>query len=265
VSVDLALFWPTGMAGLSPPLVPEGALTVLSHVAYRSGALADIEAFPDTVIWDLSHSAGSVPVELETRGVRYAVGCTYKYLNAGPGATGFVYVAEPDELITPIQGWFGQARQFEMERPYEPAPGITRFLAGTPPILVLAAVEEGVRITAEAGIEALREKSIAQTELLIALHDEWLAPLGFALGSPRDAARRGSHVSLNHPEAWPICKALIERADVIPDFRGPDSVRLGVAPLYTRYVDVYDAIDRLRDLVERGVHREIDASVSRVT
>ena len=245
--------------------MPDGALTVLSHVAYRSGALADIEAFPDGVIWDLSHSAGSVPVELDKRGVRYAVGCTYKYLNAGPGATGFIYIREPDTLVTPIQGWFGQARQFEMERPYEPAPGITRFLAGTPPILVLAAVEEGVRITAEAGIDALREKSIAQTDLLITLHDQWLDPLGFTVGTPREPHLRGSHVSLRHPEAWPICKALIERADVIPDFRGPDSVRLGIAPLYTRYVDVYDAIDRLRDLVERGVHREVDASVSRVT
>ncbi len=115
-----------------------------------------------------------------------------------------------------------------------------------------------MRVTAEAGIAALREKSIAQTELLIALHDEWLAPLGFTLGTPRDPARRGSHVSLNHPEAWPICRALIERADVVPDFRGPDSVRLGVAPLYTRFVDVWDALDRLRGLVERGEQREVD-------
>ena len=263
--LELTIFDVDPLLGPQPSDVPDGALTVLSHVAYRSGALADIEAFPDGVIWDLSHSAGSVPVELDKRGVRYAVGCTYKYLNAGPGATGFVYVREPDTLVTPIQGWFGQARQFEMERPYAPAPGITRFLAGTPPILVLAAVEEGVRITAEAGIDALREKSIAQTDLLITLHDQWLDPLGFTVGTPREPHLRGSHVSLRHPEAWPICKALIERADVIPDFRGPDSVRLGIAPLYTRYVDVYDAIDRLRDLVERGVHREVDASVSRVT
>ena len=152
-----------------------------------------------------------------------------------------------------------------MERPYAPAAGIGRFLAGTPPILVLAAVEEGVRITAEAGIEALREKSVAQTELLIALHDEWLAPLGFTLGSPRDAAIRGSHVSLRHDDAWPICKALIERANVVPDFRGPDCVRLGIAPLYTRFVDVYDALERLRDLVRDGVHQEIDPSVPAVT
>ena len=215
-----------------------------------------------TVIWDLSHSAGAVPVDLNAKGIRYAVGCTYKYLNAGPGAVGYLYVKDPESLRTPIQGWFGQNDQFFMERPYEPAPGITRFMAGTPPILVLAAVEEGVRITAEAGIEALREKSIAQTELLIALHDQWLAPLGFELGSPRDPQKRGSHVSLRHAEAWPICRALIEHADVVPDYRGPDSVRLGIAPLYTRFVDVYDAIDRLRDLVERGVQREVDQSRS---
>jgi kynureninase len=248
--------------------VPEDALVVLSLVDYRTGALADMEAVEaraKVVIWDLSHAAGAVPVELERRGIRYAVGCTYKYLNAGPGAVGYLYVADPDTLRTPIQGWFGQDDQFAMERPYAPAAGITRFLAGTPPILVLAAVEEGVRITAEAGIDALREKSIAQSELMLALHDEWLAPLGFTLGSPRDPARRGSHVSFNHPEAWPICRALIERADVIPDFRGPDCVRLGIAPLYTRFVDVWDALDRLRDLVGRGVQREVDQTRARVT
>ncbi|MDA0165920.1 aminotransferase class V-fold PLP-dependent enzyme [Solirubrobacter ginsenosidimutans] len=253
--------------GPQPADLPEGGLVVLSHVGYRSGALAELESFDGTVIWDLSHSAGAVPVDLNARGIRYAVGCTYKYLNAGPGAAGYLYVAqaEQDRLRTPIQGWFGQDDQFAMERPYAPADGITRFMAGTPPILVVAAVEEGVRVTAEAGIEALRAKSIAQSELLIGLHDEWLAPLGFTLGSPRDPSRRGSHVSLNHPDAWPICRALIECADVVPDFRGPDSVRLGIAPLYTRFVDVWDAIDRLRDLVERGVHREVDQTRSRVT
>ncbi len=173
--LELTIFDVDPLLGPQPDDVPDDALTVLSHVGYRSGALADIEAFEGTIIWDLSHSAGAVPVELSERGVRYAVGCTYKYLNAGPGAAGYLYAAEPDALRTPIQGWFGQDQQFAMERPYEPAPGIGRFLAGTPPILVLAAVEEGVRITAEAGIEALREKSIAQTELLIALHDAWLA------------------------------------------------------------------------------------------
>ena len=260
----LELFDADPVLGPQPDDVPDG-LVVLSHVNYRSGALADLRAFDGTVIWDLSHSAGALPVDLEANGVRYAVGCTYKYLNAGPGAPGYLYVRDPDALVSPIQGWFGQAQQFAMERPYDPAPGITRFLAGTPPILVLAAVEEGVRITAEAGIEALRQKSIAQTELLIALHDEWLAPLGFQLGTPRDPRLRGSHVSLRHPGSWPICKALIEHGDVVPDFRGPDCIRLGIAPLYTRYVDVYDAVQRLRDLVARGVHHEVDATLSRVT
>jgi kynureninase len=126
-------------------------------------------------------------------------------------------------------------------------------------------VEEGVRLTAEAGVERLYEKATAQCELIVALHDEWLGPLGFALGSPRDAERRGSHVALRHDEAWPICRALIERANVVPDFRGPDTIRLGVTPLYTRYVDVWDALDRLRGLVERGEQRLVDAGRSRVT
>ena len=250
-----------------PADVPPDSLAVFSHVNYRTGAIADIAAFSGHIVWDLSHSAGAVPVELNAQGVELAVGCTYKYLNAGPGAPGYLYVAEAlqDRLRSPIQGWFGQDEQFAMERPYAPAPGIARFLAGTPPILGLAAVEEGARLTAEAGIDPIREKSIGLTELIVALHDEWLAPLGFQLGSPREPARRGSHVSLRHAEAWPICRALIERANVIPDFRGPDSIRLGVAPLYTRYVDVWDALDRLRGLVERGEQREVSVERSRVT
>ena len=248
------------------------ALVALSHVAYRSGALADIEgiagaAAPARVLWDLSHSAGAVPVELEQRGVELAVGCTYKYLNAGPGAPAFLYVREELQggLRTPIQGWFGQRDQFLMERPYDPAPGIRGFLAGTPGILALAGVEEGAKLVAEAGIDRLREKAMALTELIVAVHDERLAPLGFRLGSPRDPASRGAHVSLAHDEAWPICRALIERAKVIPDFRTPDSIRLGVPPLYTRFTDVYDALDRLATLVERGDHREVDSGPLRVT
>jgi kynureninase len=255
--------------GIAPDELPQGALAVLGHVAYRSGALADMAALDRraTVIWDLSHSAGAVPVELAARGIRYAVGCTYKYLNAGPGAAGYLYVAmaEQGRLRTPIQGWFGQREQFRMERPYAPAEGITRFLAGTPSILTLAAVEESARLTAEAGIDALRAKSVAQTELLVSLHDAWLAPLGFRLGSPRDPARRGSHVSLEHADAWPICRALRERAAVVPDFREPHSIRLGIAPLYTRFVDVWDALDRLRGLVERGEHHGMGRERTRVT
>ena len=152
-----------------------------------------------------------------------------------------------------------------MERPYDPAPGVRRFLAGTPPILALGAVEEGAKLAAEAGIDRLRDKTAALTELIVAVHDERLAALGFRLGSPRDPARRGAHVSLAHDDAWPICRALIERARVIPDFRGPDSIRLGVPPLYTRFVDVYEALERLVTLVERGDHREVDSGPLRVT
>jgi kynureninase len=258
----------------SPHDLRPDALVVLSHVAYRSGALADMatltaaaRAQGSRIVWDLSHSAGAVEIGLREAGVELAVGCTYKYLNGGPGAPAFLFVAaeRQAELRSPIWGWFGQAEQFAMERPYSPVEGIGRFLAGTPPILDLAAVEEGVRLTAEAGVARLRAKSVALTELIVALHDEWLAGLGFSVGSPRDAAQRGSHVSLRHPEAWPICRALIERAAVVPDFRGPDSVRLGVAPLYTRFVDVWDALDRLRGLVARGDQRAVDATPARVT
>jgi kynureninase len=250
-----------------------GDVIVLSQVAYRSGALADMAALTATardrratLIWDLSHSAGAVPVELNAAGVELAVGCTYKYLNGGPGAPAYLYVARElqPELRSPIWGWFGQSEQFAMDRPYDPLPAIGRFLAGTPPILQLAAVEEGARLTAETGIAAIRAKSVALTELLIALHDEWLAPLGFSVGTPRDPERRGSHVAIRHDDAWPITRTLIERADVIPDFRGPDSIRLGVAPLYTTFTEVYDALDRLRGIVEREEY-DPGAARARVT
>jgi kynureninase len=246
-------------------------LVCLSHVGYRSGALADVETITRQagapVLWDLSHSVGVVPIELNEWGVELAVGCTYKYLNGGPGAPAFLYVRKDlqEKLRTPIQGWFGQREQFAMERPYDPEPGIRRFLAGTPPILDLTAVRVGIDLVANAGITSLRQKAVVLTELIVELHDEWLAPLGFELGSPRDPEGRGAHVSLRHEEAWPLSRALIERARVIPDFRDPDSIRLGVPPLYTRAVDVWDALDRLRTLVERGEHREVDAARTRVT
>ena len=247
------------------------ALVCLSHVAYRSGALADVERItresPAPVIWDLSHSAGAVAIELGEWGVELAVGCSYKYLNAGPGAPAYLYIAagRQAELRTPIQGWFGQRDQFEMERAYDPEPGVRGFLAGTPPILGLAAVEEGARLIAEAGVSELEQKSRRLTALAVELHDDWLAPLGFELGTPRDPARRAGHISLRRAEAWPITRALIERARVIPDFRGPDSIRLGLPPLYTRFVDVYDALARLRTLVEDGAYTELKPAPRRVT
>jgi kynureninase len=232
----------------------EIALVCLSHVDYRTGELLDTEKVealsPAPVIWDLSHSAGVARPE----GIRFAVGATYKYLNGGPGAPAFLYVRE-DSLwphTSPIKGWFGQENQFAMGEDYEPAPGVRRFLTGTPNVPALVAIEEGVKLVAEAGIDRLRAKAEALTSYAVELHDAWLAPLGFELWSPRDPARRGAHVSVRHDRAWPICRALIERAKVIPDFRDPDMIRLGCAPLYTRFVDVHDALERLRGITERG-------------
>ena len=250
------------------------SLVCLSHVAYRSGAVADPASITAAahdagalILWDLSHSAGAVPVGLEESGADLAVGCTYKYLNAGPGAPAFLYVRRSlqDVLRSPIWGWFGQRNQFEMGAAYDPEPGIVRFLAGTPPVLDLTAVEAGAELVRDAGVDALRRKSIALTELVVRLHDERLATRGFALGSPREPARRGGHVSLRHADAWRLCRALIERADVVPDFRRPDSIRLGFPPLYTRFVDVWDAVDRLLTLVESGEYLQVEAGTARVT
>ena len=151
-----------------------------------------------------------------------------------------------------------------MPAAYEPAAGIDRFLVGSPPILAVAAVEEGVRLTAEAGIDRVRDKGVAMTSYLVALADEWLAPLGFRLASPRDPARRGSHVSLHHPQAWQVCQAIIDRG-VVPDYRTPDRLRLGPAPLTTRFVDVHDALAVIRDVVAGGDHRKYPAEPARVT
>jgi kynureninase len=250
------------------------ALLSLSHVDYRSGALADMAAISAVAhragaltLWDLCHSVGAVPVELDAGGADLAVGCTYKYLNAGPGAPAFLYVRREhqERLRQPIWGWFGQRDQFAMAQGYDPAPDLSRFLVGTPFVPGIALVEEGVAVLAEAGIQRLRAKGIALTELLIELHDAWLAPLGFSLASPRDAAVRGAHVSLAHPDGYRISQALISQARVIPDFRPPDRIRFGPAPLTTRFVDVWDAMERLRQVVANGLHHRVDPERTRVT
>jgi kynureninase len=231
-----------------------GAVTGLAH---KVGAL---------MLWDLSHSAGSVPVPLASSGADLAVGCTYKYLCGGPGSPAYLYVrAELQErLRQPIWGWFGQRDQFAMGPSYSPAPGVDRFGVGTPSVLGLAAVRAGVALVAEAGVGALRAKGVALTNYLIDLADAWLAPLGFRLASPRSAAARGSHVSLHHPDGWRICQALIDRG-VVPDYRTPDRLRLGLAPLTTSYADVWDAMDRLRALVTAGEHLDYPEAPARVT
>jgi kynureninase len=254
-------------------LDPQTALVSLSHVAYRSGALADLTAITAAAheagaltLWDLSHSAGSVPVPLRSAGVDLAVGCTYKYLNAGPGAPAFLYVRSElqPQLRQPIWGWFGQRDQFAMGPSYDPVDGIERFLVGTVPVLAIHAVLEGAQLAAEAGIEAIAAKGRRLTAYAIELADAWLAPLGFRLATPRDPARRGAHVSLHHPRAWQACQALIA-AGVIPDYRDPDRLRLGLPPLYTRFVDVHDGLARLRDLAAAGDHLKYPAERARVT
>jgi kynureninase len=234
------------------------ALVTLSHVNYRSAAIADMAAITQLahdagalVLWDLSHSAGSIEVDLDGTGVDLAVGCTYKYLNGGPGAPAWLYVRKSlqAELRNPIQGWFGQRDQFAMGQGYEPRPDIGAWLTGTPGILGLAAAEVGIRLVAEAGMTRIRAKGIALTEYAIALVDERLAPLGVTVGSPRPAARRGAHVAVRHPDARRLTAGLLD-AGVIPDFRAPDSIRLGLSPLTTSFADVARGIAALQRLLE---------------
>jgi kynureninase len=233
------------------------AVLILSVINYRSAAIVDIKAVTDAardagalVLWDLSHAGGSIPVDLEANGVDLAVGCTYKYLNAGPGGPAYLYVRRElqDELRPPIQGWFAQASQFEMGPTFERAPGITGWLVGTPGIIALTAAQAGLELSAEAGIQAIRAKGIALTGYAIELLDAWLAPLGCSLGSPRDSARRGAHVAIRHPDARRLTRELIAR-NVIPDFRAPDSIRIGLSPLSTSFAEVHQGLATLRDLL----------------
>ncbi len=258
---------------LSPLLNQHVGVVCLSHVGFKTGAIADVDAITAVahdagamVLWDLSHSAGVVPVSLNAHDVDLAVGCTYKYLNGGPGAPAFLYVRRDlqERLATPIPGWFGHADMFAFDPTYSPAPGIRRFAAGTPPILSLRGAQAGIALSAEAGIEAIRAKSTRLTDFLIACYDARLAELGFALGSPRDPDRRGGHVSLHHPHAYPITQALIDR-NVIPDFRTPDMIRLGLAPLYTTFTEVWDAVEAIADVVESVGYRGYPAEPEGVT
>jgi kynureninase len=250
------------------------ALVSLSHVTFKSGYLYDMAEVTRRahqagalVLWDLSHSVGAVPLELDRWGVDLAVGCTYKYLNGGPGAPAFLYVRRDlqAEALSPIWGWFGQRQPFAFDVDYEPAEGMARFLVGTPPILSLLALEPALDITLDAGLSAIRRKSLRLTAYLVYLVDTLLAPLGFALGSPRDPARRGSHVSIRHAEGYRINRALIEEMQVLPDFREPDNIRLGLAPLYTTFSEVWEAVDRIRRVVKENRYERYPATRQEVT
>ena len=261
------------VADLDGVLDDDVALLCASHIAFRSGARTDLRAITARAhdagaltLWDLSHAAGSVPTPLREAGADLAVGCTYKYLNGGPGAPAFLYVRAglQAELRQPIWGWFGQRDQFAMGSSYEPVDGIERFVVGTPPVLGGYAALEGARITAEAGMTAIAAKGAALTGFALDLTDAWLAEHGFAVATPRDPARRGAHVTLHHPRAWQVTQALLAAA-VVPDFRTPDRLRIGLAPLYTRFVDVYEGFDRLRRIMETGAYASFPAERSRVT
>ena len=247
------------LAALEEAIDGNTALVTLSHVTFKSGYLYDMEHVTELahrkgalVLWDLSHSAGAVPIELDRCDVDFAIGCTYKYLNGGPGAPAFLYVNRriQNEVSSPIWGWWGQRNPFEFDLEYQPAPGVQRFLAGTAPMLSTLAMEEALTPLLEAGMDALRRKSVLMTDYATYLTDHVLTPLSFSLGSPRNSARRGSHISIRHEEGYRINRAMIEEMNVIPDFRAPDNIRLGFAPLYISFTHIWEGFDRIRRVIE---------------
>jgi len=254
------------------------ALLSFSHVAYKSSYLYDMKRVTELahqhgalVLWDLSHSAGVVPVDLNAAGVDLAVGCTYKYLNGGPGSPAFLYVKKElqELLINPIQGWFGEQDPFEFNLHYRESEGIRKFLTGTPPVISLSALEPALDMILEAGIGSIRKKSVAQSEYLLSLARHYLLNEGVSMGSPELIDKRGSHISLKHPEGYRICKALADPGlgdgTVIPDFREPDNIRLGISPLYTNFEDIFRAIAQLRDIIKGKLYDNYSQTRARVT
>lgn len=233
------------------------AVVVLTHVDYRTGRMHDLPAVTRAaqsagalMLWDLAHSVGAVPVDLTGAGADLAVGCSYKYLNGGPGAPAFAFVARrlQDELDQPLTGWLGHQAPFALEPTYRPAVGIDRAQCGTPPVLSLAALDAALDAFDGVSMRELRAKSLSLTELFIALVDARLGSYGVELASPRDGGHRGSQVSVRHPHAYEIVQALIARG-VVGDFRAPDLARFGFAPLYLRHFDVWDAVEHLLAVV----------------
>jgi len=247
------------LAALEAAINEDTALVTLSHVLFKSGYLYDMRRITDLahrkgalVLWDLSHSVGALPIALDDCNADLAIGCTYKYLNGGPGAPAFLYINKQlqEKLTSPIWGWWGQKNPFDFDLDYEPAPGVNRFLVGTQPMLSLLTMEAALEPTLKAGMDAIRAKSILLTDYASFLTETWLAPFGFSLGSPPDPAMRGSHISIRHPEGYRIARALIEEMNVIPDFRAPDNLRLGFAPLYTSFTEVWEGFNRIKRVME---------------
>jgi kynureninase len=258
-AVGMKLRWTTPGA-LEDAFDDDVAVAVLNHVDFRSGALLDMEAVTAAAhdngvltLWDVCHSVGALPIDVTTTSADFAVGCTYKYLNGGPGSPAFVWVApqHQDRVDQPITGWWGHARPFEMGPDYEPASGIDRMVVGTPPVLALSALESALTLFDEVSMSDLRSASLSLTDLFISLvearaHD-------FEMITPRAHERRGSQVTLRHPLAYPLVRALAARR-VVGDFRTPDVLRFGFAPLYVRHVDVWDAVEHLVGVLEQDEH-----------
>ncbi|MHC1730557.1 MAG: kynureninase [Bacteroidales bacterium] len=265
-------------ADLEASIDENTALVSLSHVAFKSAFRYNMKEITSLahekgamMLWDLSHSIGAVPGQLNDSDADLAVGCTYKYLNGGPGSPAFLYVRKDlqDKLSSPIWGWFGEKNPFDFGLNYRPGEGIIRFLAGTPPILSLKTIEPTLDMIIEAGMQTIRKKSLSQSEFLLRLAEEFLWPLGFQSGSPMDPEKRGSHISLRHPQAYRICKALIDPdlgdIVVIPDFREPDNIRLGITPLYTTYTEIFMAVREIRDIVDNELYLKYSSEREQVT
>jgi len=259
---------------LKPYMSEDVALVTFEVIQYRSGARNDIKSITDLVrsfgamvLWDASHAAGAIELDFDANSVDIAVGCTYKYGNSGPGAPAWLYVSKrvQSELQVPIQGWFGNEDQFGMGPEFVKASGIRGFQIASPSIIGIRSVKVAFEMIEEASIRAIAHKSATGTAMMIDLYDAWLADLGFTLLTSRDANERGGHISLSHPDAAQICIALRQLANVIPDYRTPNVIRLAIAPLPTSYVEVWDGFQRLRELMVSKKYKEIKGSDSRVT
>ena len=250
------------------------ALVTFQVIQYRSGARTDIKSITDLarnygalVVWDASHAAGAIEVNFDANGVDLAVGCTYKYGNAGPGSPAWLYVNKKiqNELQTPIQGWFANEDQFGMGAEFVKADGIRGFQIASPSIIGIRGVQVSYAMIEEAGINVIASKAAIGTQMMIDLFDEWLAPLGYALLTSRNPQERGGHIAIGHPDAARICVALRKFANVIPDYRTPNSVRLAISPLATSYVEVWDGLQRIKALTETRQYEKITDMGSRVT
>ena len=259
---------------LAPHLNDDVALVTLQAIHYRSGSRPDIKAITDLcrangtlVVWDASHAAGAIELDFDANGVDLAVGCTYKYGNAGPGAPAWLYVSKriQNELRVPIQGWFAQDAQFEMGPFFDPANTIRRFQIASPSIIGIRGVQASFEMIERAGIKAIAHKAAVGTDLMIDLFDAWLEPLGFTLLTPRESGKRGGHITIGHPEAKRIAAALRKFSAVVPDYRAPNSIRLAIAPLPTSYCEVYDGFARIRESVANKDYLKIEDNGSRVT